>query len=129
MADSRKLNRRHTDTLFCVYNRNDDEFMGCLVDMTIEGVKLRTMAPMETDTLFQFRMDFPEEIGGSAEICFDADSVWCKECADSHEYYVGFRMKDIPETEIKRIEQLINGPLFKEASAVVHITVGKKTTP
>ena len=128
MAELRKRSRRHTDTLFCVYTRNDDQFVGCLVDMTIEGVKLRTMAPMETDAIFQFRMDLPEKIGGSAVISFDAESVWCKECADSPEYHVGFRMKNVPRAESERIEQLINGPLFKEANAVVHITVSKKTT-
>ena len=128
MAESRKLKRRHTDTLFCVYDRNDDQFIGCLVDMTAEGVKLRTMAPMETNVIFQFRMDLPAEIGGSSEISFDAESIWCQECVDSHKYYVGFQMQNVPEAEIERIEQLIDGPLFKEADAVVHITVGKKTT-
>lgn len=128
MAESRKHKRQHTDTLFCVYDRNDDQFIGCLVDMTVEGVKLRAMAPMEINVIFQFRMDLPAEIGGSAEISFDAESIWCKECVDSHEYQVGFQMQNVPESEIKRIEQLINSPLFKEADAVVHITVGKKTT-
>ena len=128
MAESRKLKRRHTDTLFCVYDRNDDQFIGCLVDMTLEGVKLKTMAPMETNVVFQFRMDLPAEISGSTEISFDAESIWCKECVDSHEYHVGFQMQNVPEAEIERIEQLIDGHLFKEADAIVHITVGKKTT-
>ncbi len=128
MAESRKLKRRHTDTLFCVYDRNDDQFIGHLVDMTAEGVKLRCMAPMETNVMFQFRMDLPAEIGGSAELSFDAESIWCKECVDSQKYDVGFQMQNVPEAEIERIEQLIDGPLFKEADAVVHITVGKKTT-
>ena len=127
MAESRKLKRRHTDTLFCVYDRNDDQFIGCLVDMTLEGLKLRCLAPMETNVIFQFRMDLPVEIGGSAEISFDTESIWCKEGVDSHEYHVGFQMQNVPEAEIRRIEQLIAGPLFKEADAVVHITVGKKT--
>ena len=128
MVESRKLKRGYTDTLFCVYDRNDDEFIGRLVDMTVEGVKLRTMASMETNVIFQFRMDLPAEIGGSAEISFDAKSIWCKECVDSHEHHVGFQMQDVPEAEIERIRQLISGPLFKEADAVVHITVGRKST-
>ena len=54
--------------------------------------------------------------------------MWCKECEESPEYHVGFRMKDVPQAESERIEELINGPLFKEANAVVHITVSKKST-
>lgn len=128
MEESRKLKRRHTDTLLCVYDRNDDQFIGRLVDLTVEGIKLRTMAPMETNVIFQFRMDIPADITGSAIISFDAKSKWCKECADSHGHHVGFQMHNVPEEEVARIEQFISGPLFMEADDVVHITIGKKTT-
>ena len=128
MAETRKLNRRNTDTLFCVYNRADDEYIGCLVDMTAEGIRLKTMAPMETNVVFQFRMDLPEKIGDSAELTFDAESIWCNECVDSREYHVGFQLQNVPETEIVRIEQLIHGPLFRTAETIVHITVDKKTS-
>ncbi len=127
MAESRKLKRQRTDALFCVYDKNDDRFIGYLVDMTVMGVKLRTMAPMETNVIFRFRLDMPAEIGGSAEISFDAESMWCKQCEDSPEYHVGLQLQDVPGEEIERIQQLLDGPLFKEVDAIVHITVGKKT--
>ena len=94
--------------------------------MTIEGVKILSVNPLEADTEFQFKMDLPIDMKGSKEITFDAKSVWSKQDKVSHEYYTGFHIQDLSTKEQQKIELLIDGPLFADDHERVHVTLSKK---
>lgn len=125
MRETRKLKRKQTYTFLGVYDRNTNQFVGRLVDMTKEGVKLRSMAAMETNAVFQFRLDLPFDINGSKEIVFNARSIWCNKCSDSGQYNIGFQVQDVPQTEVARIDLLLQGSLFEDADERIHVTLSK----
>lgn len=122
----RKSLRKQTDSFLAVYNRGTEELIGRLVDMTTEGVKLRSMKAMEPGVVFQFRMDLPVELKGCKEIIFDAKSIWSKRDEVSHEYFTGFAMQEISTKEVEKIEMLLDGPLFAADDKRVHVTVIRK---
>ena len=127
MGENRKHRRRQTDTFLGVYDRSTEELLGRLVNMTTDGVRLLTRDTIESDAIYQFRMDLPVEIKGSKEIVFDAKSVWSNKDNDSHEYSTGFRIVDLSSNEFDKIELLINGPLFADKDERVHVTLAKKS--
>lgn len=126
MSVTRKSLRKQTDSFLAVYDRGTDELIGRLVDMTTEGVKLRSMKAMDPGVVFQFRMDLPVELKGCKEIVFDAKSVWSKRDEVSHEYFTGFAMQEISNTEVEKIELLLESPLFAADDKRVHVTVTRK---
>ncbi|MFQ5608153.1 MAG: PilZ domain-containing protein [Candidatus Zixiibacteriota bacterium] len=128
MGEKRNRIRRRTDALLCVYDRNTDEFVGCLVDMTSDGLKLKSPAEIEANAIFQFRMDLPQELKGSDRITFDARSVWLSQDEVSQEYYTCFQMQGVSSEDIDRIEHLIGGSLFADADERVRVTLSKKTS-
>ena len=127
MRENRKRRRRHTNTFLGVYDRSTEELLGRLVDMTTEGVRLLSKDTIESDAIYQFRMDLPVEIKGSTEIVFDAKSVWSKKDEISHEYSTGFQIVDLSSKEFDKIELLIYGPLFADEGEKVHVTLAKKS--
>ena len=126
MRQNRKP-RRHTNTFLGVYDRSTEELLGRLVNMTTEGVMLLSKDTIESDALFQFRMELPVEIMGSTEIVFDAKSVWSKKDEVSYEYSTGFHIVDLSHKEFDKIDLLINGPLFADESEKVYVTLAKKS--
>lgn len=126
MNDLRKMKRKQTDAYLYVYDRNNEDFIGCVVDMSTGGVKLRCVVEMEIDAIFQFKILLPMNIDGNMDIAFDAKCVWCEKCDDSDEFQIGFRLQNVSEEEKRRIDMLLNHPLFIDASELVNVTISKK---
>ncbi|UCC43364.1 MAG: PilZ domain-containing protein [Candidatus Zixiibacteriota bacterium] len=129
MDGKRKFKRRYANSFFGVYLKDTDEFVGCLVDMTVAGLMLETMSAMETDTLFEFRMDLPVEVEGSKDITFRAKSIWCKPAKDRGQYATGFEIQDVSEPELKKIMLLLDGPLFDDVDGMVRVNLSKIQLP
>ena len=126
MEENRKHRRSHTNAFLGVYDRSTEELLGRLVDMTTEGLRLLSQDSMESDAIYQFRMDLPIAINGNREIVFDAKSTWAEKDEVSYEYSTGFCMVNLSRKEYDKIEILIHGSLFTEEAEKVHVTLAKK---
>ena len=115
MAEQRKHDRKYLIYYLRVFDRNTEELLGNLVDITTEGLMLISESPIETDMIFELKMDLPEEIRGSRQIVFDAQSRWCKNDVNPDFYDTGFLLSNISSNDISIIESLIQDFYFQSA--------------
>ena len=113
MAEQRKHDRKDMINNLRVIDRNTEELVGNLVDITTEGCMLISDDPIETGVDFELKLDLPEEIRGSWQITFDAHSRWCKSDVNPEFYDTGFRLSNISTNDIAIIESLIQNFLIK----------------
>ena len=97
MAEQRKHDRKHMINYLRVIDRNTEELVGNLVDITTEGCMLISDDPIETGADFELKLDLPEEIRGR-QITFDAHSRWCKSDVNPEFYDTGLRLSNISTT-------------------------------
>ena len=113
MAEQRKHDRKYMINYLRVIDRNTEELVGNLVDVTTEGFMLISDDPIETGVDFELKLDLPEEIRGSRQISFDAHSRWCKSDVNPEFCNTGFRLSNISTNDIAIIESLIQNFLIK----------------
>ena len=118
MHERRKSNRVAIDTgpitgeigrdaPFGVVNLENDHPLGCLADISPDGLRLNTWKHIELGTLFNLRIRLPEEIEGGRFIVLDACCMWSKPTADEDGWYAGFQFISITPSNQKRIDALI----------------------
>jgi len=125
MGETRKEKRRKTFAFFGVNDQKTNNFVGWIVNMTSEGVRLRSLANLELDALFLFKIDLPFEIDNSKEILFEAKSVWSKQIDDKNEFSTGFMLQDVAPDEISKIKQLIESSQFEDGDEQIPVTLSK----
>lgn len=125
MGNERKLERRVADAFLTVSDRNSGKLLGHLIDITVEGFKLRGEAAIEVNSIFQLRLDLPPDMTRSSTITFDVECVWSKKCDDGEAYFSGFQMHFLETLDLEKIQQIIDSPLFKYANKRVHISLSK----
>ena len=112
MTEQRRHKRNYLIYYLRVFDRNTDELLGHLVDITTEGLMLVSEKPIEANKVFQLKMDLPEEIRGSKQIPFDAESKWCKNDINPDFYDTGFLLINVSPGDLVIIEQLIRDFFF-----------------
>jgi hypothetical protein len=114
MQEKRKLKRRHLIYYLRVFDRNTDDLIGHLVDITPEGAMLISDRPIETNTVFQFRMALPREIIRREHLYFDAESLWCQKDVNPSFYNTGFRFVKVSRDHLVIIDQLLDDFGFRD---------------
>ncbi len=122
MKDDRKKKRKTTYAFFGVNDKATNNFVGWVVDMTTEGLRIRSITELEVDSCFRFKMDLPFEINESREINFDAKSVWSKKVNDKNEFNTGFELLNVHPTETVKIAQLIKSSHFEDGDEQIPVT-------
>ncbi len=126
MEPKRRLERRVTDAFLPVSDRNTGKLLGHLVDLTVEGLKLRGNYPIEVDSIFQLRLDLPADMTRSDKIIIDVKCVWSKKSENGEAYFSGFMMHFVSEIDLEKIKNIVESPLFKYANKRVHVSLSKK---
>ena len=129
LTESRKQNRRKAKAYLNVFDRNSQQFIGHVVDMTIEGVKLSSVREFDVNSVFQFIVDLPFEVSNSTEIRFDAKCVWCGKGESAQEYQAGFELQDVSVEESGRINALLNNSIFVDSTELLSVTIAKAESP
>ena len=114
MEEKRRLKRRHLIYYLRVFEKNADQPIGHMVDISTGGMMLISENPVKTDHVFELRMVLPVEIEGSREIIFFAESKWCSEDENPDFYNTGFQLISPSPEHIKITEHLIQKFCFKE---------------
>jgi hypothetical protein len=127
MFDKRQNRRKNASVEFGVYESDTDRFFGCLVDLSVEGVKLVSESEIDSDILYHFKMKLPEKVRGTMYVEFEARSRWCEQVQDSNSYETGFIFEDISRDDLEVVEALLDEPLFRFAEEDTAVTVIKKS--
>jgi len=98
----RALKRRHLIYYLEVYDDATGTLLGHLVDITSEGIKLVSKAPIAAGKDFQLRMQLPEHYFEDRVLRFEAVSLWSSNDVNPDFYDTGFRVtwKDRRAAEI-----------------------------
>lgn len=108
MSDKRKLHRNNLIYYMRVLNRETDELLGNLVDITPEGMMLISDEPIPAKTRFDLRIHFPREIFGEKVLDFSAESLWTRPDVNPDFHDTGFRILDVPLDQILLIKKLVS---------------------
>lgn len=114
MNECRRLKRRHLIYYLRVFNRETDQLLGHLVDITEEGLMLISEHPIEMGITFQMRMLLPSNIGGMESWEFDAISRWCRKDINPDFFDSGFQLNDTDVKDLTVIRNLIRGFGFQD---------------
>ncbi|MBN1265273.1 MAG: PilZ domain-containing protein [Anaerolineales bacterium] len=113
MLSRRKLKRRHLIYYLRLFDRSNGKLLGHLVDITTEGIKVMSEAPLPMNQHFQFEMMLPEEFN-TEKITFDATSVHCSNDVNPDFYATGFTIDQIDSDHAALIETLIEEFGFRD---------------
>ena len=129
MDERRKIQRKQTDQFFGVFDRETGDFIGKLIDLSTKGTMLQAVLSMDTGSIYEFKIDFPEPVAGKRSLSFDAECIWCRKSTSSKENYdIGFEITDMELEEIETIQYLLNDALFHDPEQQPRLTLAKKLT-
>ncbi len=107
MSERRKIDRKYLIYYLRVFDRNTNQLIGNLVDITTKGLMIMSEIPINQNTIFNLAMDLPEPIRDSKKIMFDAKSVRCDQDPNPAFYNTGFEFVSINYEDIETIKALI----------------------
>jgi PilZ domain len=115
----RKSQRQPVIETIDVYDRSDGRMMGRIVDLTRKGMRVfgEEPIPLESTSVFQFRMEVPESVSSSKEINLDAAGVWCEKNVHPNLpgfYDSGFQFMNISPDDNQKIDKLIDSCTFDD---------------
>lgn len=102
-----------------VYDRNENRFIGHVVDLSTDGMKVFGESPVSVDTYstFPLSLKLPGTSGKTTEVFVHAAGVWCSEDPDpemSEFYNTGFQFMSFSPEDYQTVEQLIEDSSFRD---------------
>ena len=104
----RKTKRIHLVYYLLVFDRETDDLVGHVVDITTGGMKLMGTKALRPDTIYHLRMLLPDDAGGSRPVNLDARCIWLTQNMFSDFWGTGFAFTGIPDDDIAAISGLID---------------------
>ena len=104
----RALKRRHLIYYLEVYDEDSDKFLGHLVDITTQGIKLVSKKPIETEKIFSLRMNLPEGYFDDKVLTFKAKSLWSGNDVNPDFFDTGFMAPNLDPKAKETITDLVN---------------------
>ena len=107
MHEQRRQPRKNAPDRIVVYDRATGSAIGQVVNMTTVGMLLLSDNPIPAERVFQLRISLPASEEGAESLEFGAESLWQSPAMDENNYWTGFQIIDISESDIRIIETLI----------------------
>jgi hypothetical protein len=114
MLDKRKLKRRHLIYYLRVYDMKSKNSLGFMADIHSKGIMLISDEPIETNKVFDLRMELPQKIGKKTYLEFSDKSLWSKKGINSDFNETELSFEKIDEDSISTIESIIKFFGFKD---------------
>jgi hypothetical protein len=105
--NQRKDRRRNIIYYLRVFDRDTDQMVGQLVDITTRGMKLVSVHPVEQGARHSLRMLLPEEIDRKKHLKFEVECMWCKRDVNPNYFTIGFEFLDISPEDVHVVKALI----------------------
>ena len=107
MGDKRRLKRWHLIYYLRVFECENEQLLGHLVDITTEGLMLISEARIPNGREFDLRMEIPTD-GAVRNVTLKAHSVWSDHDINRSFYDTGFELVDPSEETIELIREIID---------------------
>ena len=112
MTDKRTFKRKFLKLYLQVTDRETDQLVGHLVDITDSGGQLTSEQPIKTDETFQLTLALPAEIMGTKKLEFTATTRWSEKDSESDFYNTGFQFGELSSQNMEIIKILIEKYCF-----------------
>lgn len=107
MIEKRQQHRVHLFYQLGVFNRESEDYVGHLVDITIDGIRILNKTPFDTGTVYPFRLDLANMGSLEQQLDFDAECIWQEREFASGVCNSGFKIIKIAKKDREIIEFLI----------------------
>lgn len=97
MSETRKHPRYETEDLLMIFNRETDEHIGGLANLTPEGAMFITREPIELQVVLKCRVELSRMILDCDEFVFDAECVWCKKDETRGWWESGYKLTNVSD--------------------------------
>ncbi len=93
----RVLKRRHLMYYLEVFDDRNNELLGHLVNLTVQGLMLLSREKIEPGKEYTLKMIMPEELSKERHVIFHAKSMWCRPDVNPDFYATGFEASDLSQ--------------------------------
>lgn len=108
VANKRNLKRHYLIYYLRVFNRENGEVIGHLVDITTKGIMLMRDSPIEVGINYSLRIRWRNSAGRLQLADFDGACRWCRPDVNPDFYGAGFSISSSTDTHVDAIAELIN---------------------
>ncbi|MEX6664520.1 PilZ domain-containing protein [Pseudomonas sp. W2-17] len=106
MLNERRIERHQLPYYLQVFNRYTDKPLGCLGNVSEQGLMLISDLPILVGADFQLRLKVPDGKSGLYNIDIDASCLWCHEDETPRVFDSGFRLQAAPAEYFVLIQAL-----------------------
>lgn len=125
MSEKREFTGRQACHDLNLFDEKNGDYLGRVVNMSINGLMLVSDQPVEFPKLFSCRIELPEEILESRELIFDAESKWCNKNEALNCYETGFLIRNLSD-KVGDIVRLLMHEKMAETTNPKHVGTGNK---
>lgn len=108
MLEKRKHKRSILVSYFDTYEREEKVFLGYLADISYGGMTLVSKKPIETNQVMSIQIEVSNDDNKRNDLLLDAKCIHCKEQKNHNYFNIGFELKEITETDINNIDDLMS---------------------
>jgi len=109
MVNRRKDKRLQVSFFLRILDKDTDEVMGHVVDISVSGMRVLTDRSVSQDKDYTLAIDLTKDINFEQEVIFTAKCVWIEQDLSSGAYNCGFQLQNVTEKDqtiiLKLIEQ------------------------
>lgn len=107
-ANKRDLKRHYLIYYLRVFNRENGEVLGHLVDITTKGIMIMRDSPIQVGVNHALRIRWRNAAGRLQLADFEGECRWCRPDVNPDFYGAGFVISSASDIHINAISQLIN---------------------
>ncbi len=119
MENNRQRERMHVVAYLKVRERETDQTMGRVVDITSQGMRLCSRHPLQPGSHTAFKVTLPSMDGAGAEIDFLAEVIWCNQATLPGYFDAGVQLQGLSINEEEAIECFIENARFEDRFVAV----------
>jgi len=113
MKERRRKTRRRTPCQTAVFDSSTGQHLGWVVNITAEGIMLRGEEALNTDEIYDLRIELPDPIQGLSRLDVRAHSLWCQRSLDPAYFNTGLELVEVPAAVNTVIELLVRDAVFQ----------------
>lgn len=115
MSEKREFTGRQACHDLNLFDQKTGDYLGRVVNMSINGLMLISDQPVEFPKLFSCKIELPKEILESRELIFDAESKWCNKNEELNCYETGFLLRNLSDKVGDIVRLLMHEKMAEES--------------
>jgi hypothetical protein len=117
MQERRSARRRRPTYYLRVFDDNNDQLAGSLIDISSSGLMLASRKRFKQDESLRVRLSLPDALMGERTLVLNARNKWCHKELDSsiHDYFsAGFVFDNVDLDKAEMIKNSMRNFLFQD---------------